>query len=136
MSRVNIYIHAVFGVHRRHPTLKPEKRALLFAHIQDQAKKHAILLMAINGHDDHVHVLLALKSTQTISQCIQLIKGESAWWANQQAIFEYRLRWAEGYFARSVDPLKIATAKKYIGAQSKHDWAFPFVLGYLQSIPF
>lgn len=134
MSRVHVYIHTVFGVHRRNPTLEPEKRKLLFRHIQEQASQHAILLMAINGHNDHVHVLLALKSTQALSQCVQQIKGESARWANQQVLFENRLRWADGYYARSVDPVKIGTVKRYIREQSKHDWAFPFVEDYLQTI--
>jgi putative transposase len=134
MSSVHLYIHIVFGVKRRHPSLEPAKRGLLFAHIVSHAKANHIEVLQINGHDDHAHVLIKLSATQSLSSIMQSIKGESSWWANKQGLFENKLVWACGYYARSIDPGNVWIIKKYIDGQGKHDQSLSYVTSYIQTL--
>ncbi len=83
MSRTEIYLHVVFAVKRRESILTAVGRRLLFQHIREQAFLNQIHLKAINGVEDHIHLLLRLHACQTIAGVAQQIKGESARWANQ-----------------------------------------------------
>ena len=87
MSYVTILIHAVFGTKHRFPTLEIEKRQLLFDHMLQLAEENNITIDSINGHDDHIHLLLRLKATQKLADVMHLLKGESARWANMEKIF-------------------------------------------------
>jgi putative transposase len=134
MSCAYIYIHIVFGVKSRYPTLQTEKRHLLFEHIVSNAKGKNIDILQINGHDDHVHTLVRLSTSQSVSKIIQFIKGESAWWTNQQLLFENKLIWSKGYYARTVDPANLRIVRKYIAGQTKHGKGFEYVQIYMESI--
>ncbi len=120
MSDVRMYVHAVWAVKKRYPLLEESKRTELFVHILETAKEKNIQIKAINGHDDHVHCLIKLGSVQSISEVTQHLKGESSCWANEKNLFEKRLTWAKGYYARSVDEHNIYIVKKYIAGQHKH----------------
>jgi putative transposase len=114
MSRTEIYLHVVFAVKNRDPILTAPKRLLLIQHIREQGFLNRIYLKAINGVEDHIHLLLRLHACQTIAGVVQQIKGESARWANQVQLFEKHLTWAIGYYARSVDPENLEVVTRYI----------------------
>jgi putative transposase len=114
MSRTEIYLHIVFAVKRRDPILTAPRRRLLFQHIREEAFLNQIGLKAINGVEDHIHLLLRLHACQTVAGVAQQIKGESARWANKVQVFDKRLNWASGYYARSVDPENLEVVMRYI----------------------
>jgi putative transposase len=135
MSSLHIYLHIVFGVKSRSPILESGKRVLLFNHIVSNAKANNIQIQEINGHDDHVHVLIKLTGTQSVSKIMNCIKGESSWWANQVKLFDGQLVWAKGYYARSIDPDNLSTIAKYIGSQAyKHSLKSAWLHQYLQIV--
>lgn len=135
MSYTAIYIHVVFAVKRRSPVLTTGKRQLLFQHIREQATLNQIDLMRINGFEDHIHLLLRLHASQPLSAVVQQIKGESAWWANQVPLFDVTLKWATGYYARSVDPDNILLVTQYIASQPfKHTDKFSSISQYLSLV--
>jgi putative transposase len=51
---------------------------------------------------------------------MQLIKGESSFWANKNALLGYKLEWAEDYFAASVSESAINKVRDYINNQEEH----------------
>lgn len=120
MADVRLYVHAVWGVKNRQPTLDETKRKELFDHILENVKEKNIEVLAINGHTDHVHCLLRMKATQCMADMMQLIKGESSNWANKISLFEEQLTWARSYYARSVDEKNLHIVKRYINNQHKH----------------
>jgi putative transposase len=133
MSDVRLYVHAVWAVKNRAPLLNLEKHERLFHHIQAYTVVKHIELLALNGHVDHLHALIRLQATQSIGQVMRLIKGQSAWWANKERIFERDLNWAVGYYARSVEPKRLKVVKNYISNQDKHHTSVE-VMKYLGQI--
>ena len=121
-SFVNVWIHAVWSTKGRLPVLDKRWRVGLFQIMKTEAEKNKIHLDFVNGIEDHVHILFKLKSTQTIAQIMQQIKGTSSKWINEQGfmIDEEVFSWQDGYGAISVSPDRLTTVRNYIRNQEKH----------------
>lgn len=120
MSYIKIWVHAVWRTKNSEPILKPNILAHVCKHITENAKVKEIYIDRINGHDEHIHVLMLLNSEYSISKQMQLLKGESAFWANKTGLLQNGLEWAHKYFAASVSNDKIDTVRGYIDNQQQH----------------
>jgi putative transposase len=64
---VNLLAHVVFSTKNRVDLIRPEIEPELYAYIGAIAHKHGSRLLAINGTSNHVHLLLSLSKTMSIS---------------------------------------------------------------------
>jgi REP element-mobilizing transposase RayT len=119
MSAVKIWVHAVWCTKDSMSVLRDDIRKCLFQHIKENAREKRIYVDFVNGWLDHVHALLTLNSYMSISQIMQLIKRESAHWANSIDLVKSKLQWAREYFAASVSESQIEIVRKYIRAPLK-----------------
>ncbi len=110
--------------------LTEEIRPLLFAHVRENARAKGIYLDFIGGYVDHVHALVSLGGDQTIAKLAQLLKGESAHWANQQSSTIGKIEWQDEYFAASVSESLVDRAREYIKNQEEHHRKKPFAEEY------
>ena len=78
MSYIKIWIHAVWSTKNREPVLKYDILKRVCNHIQSNEKDKGIYIDRINGYDEHIHTLMLLKSDNSISKQMQLLKGESS----------------------------------------------------------
>ncbi|MCO5286081.1 MAG: IS200/IS605 family transposase [Chitinophagaceae bacterium] len=121
MSWVRIWVHLVFTTKNRKPFLNSkELRAEVFQHIKENAKQKDLWLDSINGYQEHVHCLISLGRTQTISQVGQLIKGESSRWINKSGLIKSPFNWQDDFWAVSVSESHLNALRKYIQNQEKH----------------
>jgi REP element-mobilizing transposase RayT len=134
MSFVKIWIHTVWGTKNREPILSNPQRETLFLHIKENAKYKSIYIDSIGGYYDHVHCLLSLKNNASISEILQLIKGEASFWANKQALFSQKLEWASEYFAVSVSESMVDNVRSYIKNQETHHQKKSFAQEYEEFI--
>jgi putative transposase len=104
----------------RKPLLKDFFRYDLQDHIMQNCKEKEIFLQAINGYTDHQHCLISLGKDQSISKIVQLIKGESSFWINQNHLTAEKFTWQDDYFAVSVSESQVEAVIKYINNQEKH----------------
>ena len=61
---------------------------------------------------------------------MQLLKGESAHWANEVGLLKTRLEWADKFFAASVSESKINAVRDYIDNQQIHHKKQTFIEEY------
>jgi putative transposase len=120
MSFVKIWVHSVWGTKNHERILDKDVRQKLFQHIKQNAKTKNIYVDFVNGYFDHVHCLLSLNTDLSISKALQLIKGESAFWANKNKLTKKKLEWADEYFAVSVSESMIEKVRSYIKNQEEH----------------
>jgi REP element-mobilizing transposase RayT len=79
------------------------------------------IYMKINFFNaDHAHALIDLPTNVTIEQAVQLLKGSSSHWINEQKMLRGRFAWGRGYGAFSVSPSDIERVAKYIARQEEH----------------
>ena len=121
MSFIKVYIHFVWSTKNRMPFLEtPEIRQLMWNHIRQNAKEKGIHIDFINGYSDHCHCLVSLGVDQTIQKVMQLIKGESSFWMNNQKLILDKFEWQDEYFAVSVSESILERVRNYIKNQEQH----------------
>lgn len=121
MSYVKFWVHAVWGTKYHRPVLSDNFRPELFEHISENAQKKKIYLDCINGYVDHVHCLISFEPKQNIAEILQLLKGESSFWAKKVPEIKERWSgWAEDYCAISVSPSNVNRVRQYIRNQEQH----------------
>ena len=69
---------------------------------------------------------MLLKADLSIAKQMQLLKGESAHWANKTNLIPGKFEWSVEYFAASVSSDKIDVVRKYIDNQQAHHQHKPF----------
>ena len=121
MPFVKVYIHFVWSTKNRYPYLATkELRLKMWNHIRDNARKKGIFVDFVNGYNDHCHCLVSLGADQTIQKTMQLIKGESSFWFNNQKLITEKFQWQDEYYAVSVSESVLERVRNYIKKQEEH----------------
>ncbi len=119
-SFISQLLHCVFSTKERRSMITPELQPRLFQYMGGIARENKIKLLAAGGVDDHVHLLISMPSTISISKAMQLIKGGSSKWIHE-TFPEHRLfEWQEGYGAFSIGVGDIERTTNYINNQAEH----------------
>lgn len=120
-SLSQIFIHLVFSTKHRQPylneTISAELYAYMAAVLHDECKSPARI---IGGVDDHVHVLLNLSRTLSISSVVEAIKTSTSKWIKTKGCEFAGFAWQAGYGAFSVSASNLDTVIRYIKDQRSH----------------
>jgi REP element-mobilizing transposase RayT len=127
-----IHIHAVFAVQNRLSLIEKQWQDELYKYITGIITNNGHKLLQIGGMPDHVHVLFGMKPTQSLSDLMQDIKGDSSLWINQKRLVAGRFSWQEGYGAFSYGKSQIDSVVKYIQQQEHHHKKRSFEEEYLE----
>lgn len=121
MSWVRVWIHLVFSTKNRYAYFNSSDiRNKVFDHIKQNAIKKNIWLDTVSGYHDHIHCLISLNRENSISNTVQMIKGESSNWINKNKIVESRFSWQDDYWAVSISENHVERIRKYILNQEDH----------------
>ena len=120
MAYVKNWLHCVWGTKHRHPYLIGDIKDEVINHILSNAKSKNIYIDAINGYKEHIHCLISLNPDKTLSDVIQLIKGESSYWINKKKLTKIKFEWAVEYFGVSISESQLNNVRHYIKNQEEH----------------
>lgn len=120
MSYVKIMIHLIWSTKNREAVIRNELKDALLHHIKENSIQKGIFIDTFNCVTDHIHMLVSLGSEQTVSKIVQLIKGESSHWLNEQHILRGKFEWQNDYFAASVSESMLDKVREYISNQEDH----------------
>lgn len=126
-----IHIHAVFAVQNRNCVIDTKWSDELYRYITGIVQNNNHKLLAINGMPDHVHLLIGLRPTQSISDLMQDIKGNSSRWINEKKFLRGKFRWQEGFGAFSYSKSELNSVIRYIKNQQEHHRKKRFQAEYL-----
>jgi len=127
-----IHIQFIFAVKYRNCLIHPSWKEELYKYITGITKENGHKLLAINGMSDHIHILIGLRPTQSISDLMQDIKGGSSKWINLKKFLKIKFEWQEGYGAFSYSKSQIINIIQYIKNQEIHHKAKSFREEYLE----
>lgn len=130
-SYTQIHIQYVFVVKFRDGLIHPKWKEELFKYISGIIKFHNHKLLAINGVENHIHVLVGMKPTQTISELAQVIKANSSKWINETKMERFRFEWQAGFGAFSYSKWDVEKIINYIHNQEEHHKKKTFKEEYL-----
>ena len=115
-----IHIHTVFTVQNRDSIILKDWQDELYRYITGIVQNNKHKLLAINGMPDRIHILIGLRPSQSLSDLIQDVKGNSSKWINEKKFVSDKFSWQEGYgafsYAKSDNPILI----DYIQHQKEH----------------
>ena len=120
MPYIKIWIHSVWATKNRSALMDKSIRPQIFDHIRQNAKQKGIFIDHINGVENHIHCLISMTAVQNIAKLINLIKGESSYWINQNKITKHRFEWQDEYFAVSISESHVDIVRAYIRNQEEH----------------
>ncbi len=125
-------LHCIFSTKERRKLITPQLAERLYPYFGGIARENKIKLLAVGGMEDHVHLLISLHSTLSISKAMQLLKGGSSKWIHD-TFPEHRLfEWQRGYGAFSIGVSDLDRTIEYIKNQSAHhqkrDFKTEFIL--------
>ena len=114
----SLHYHVVFSTKERRPSLRPEWRDRAHAYIGGIVRNQDGVAEAIGGVEDHVHLLLGLKTTHRISDLMRDLKKDSSTWIADN--FSPGFAWQEGYAVFTVSASNVDAVRAYIGRQEEH----------------
>ena len=127
-----IHIHGVFAVQNRLSLIQKQWQDELYKYITGVISNNGHKLLQIGGMSDHVHVLFGMRPTQSLSDLMQDIKGNSSKWINEKRLVRGKFSWQEGYGAFSYGKSQIDRVIKYILQQEHHHKKRDFEEEYLE----
>jgi len=129
-----IHIQCVMAVKYRQSLIQPEWKDELQKCITGIVQNHDHKMLAINNMPDHLHLFFGFRPTQSLSDLMQLVKGESSEWINKQGFTPIPFRWQEGYGAFSYSRSHIKPVINYVLNQEKHHSKKTFLEEYHQML--
>ncbi len=127
-----IHLQFVFAVKYREGLIQSRWKDELYKYITGIVQNHNHKLLAINGMPDHIHLLVGLRPSQSISELMQDVKGDSSKWINQNKLVKGKFEWQEGYGAFSYSKSQVPDVIRYIQNQELHHQKKTFAEEYLE----
>ena len=127
-----IHIQFVFAVKYRNGLIHSSFKEELYQYISGIIKDNNHKLLAINGMSDHIHILIGMRPTQSISELMQIIKANSSKWINEKKFLKIKFEWQEGYGAFSYSKSHVQNVINYIQNQEERHKTKSFQEEYLE----
>ena len=121
-----LHFHLIFVVKYRKKLLMRygDKVKSLLLESAEQSKKFHIEKLEVDH--DHVHMLIQMHPTETISNIVKRLKSYTTyhlWQYDEENLinqfWKEKMFWSKSYFVRSVGEIDIDVVKKYIDEQGK-----------------
>ena len=117
-SLSRILVHLVFSTKNRQAAMAATVRPHLHAYLVGILENLKCPSIQTGGTADHIHILLLLGRTATISKVVEEVKVGSSKWMKTQGAPGFT--WQSGYGAFSIGESQVETVVHYIQNQEEH----------------
>ena len=115
-----IYIHYVFATQKRYRFMAEERQQSIYEYMAATIHDLNCFTQCINGTEDHVHLLIGLHPTLSVSEFAQKVKANVSRFINEKGWALGKFNWQEGFGAFSVSQTKLQVVRDYISHQKEH----------------
>ena len=115
-----LYTHLVFAVKHRGCFIADTWRDELYKYITGVIENRKHKVYAIGGMRDHVHILVSMSPTQSVSELVQETKRASTLWIKERHLVDGNFAWQEGFGAFSYGKSQVNSVVNYIRNQEMH----------------
>lgn len=115
-----LFYHFVWAAKKREHLISLELEPHLFRYIRHKCRELKVIVHALNGMPDHLHLACSLPPTLSISDFMETIKGSSAHFVNHMDGKPYCLYWQTGYGALTFSKRDLPKVIEYICNQKQH----------------
>jgi putative transposase len=116
-----LFYHAVWTTRGREPLISPEIERAVYGILRDAADRHQLMVHAIGGVEDHVHVALSIPPSISIADAIGKLKGASAYQINRRysSKLGHTFAWQAEYGITSLSDSPLEAVRNYIKSQRR-----------------
>ncbi len=115
-----LYYHFVWTTHSREPLIDRAWRPALLRIINDEVKTRGGVPLRHNAMPEHVHLVVRLRPTATLSVFIGEVKGATSFRVNRELRPRFRLQWQTGYGVVSLRRDELEAVYRYVDNQEEH----------------
>lgn len=117
-THTNLHYHIVFSTKERLPLIKDEWRGRLHSYLGGIVKNLEGIPLAIGGINNHVHLLVGLKSSHRLDYFVRDLKADSSKWIHTEV--KEKFEWQKGYGAFTVSASGVEIVRQYVLNQEIH----------------
>ena len=121
-----VLLHVIFSTKDRTNSLYQNMRGKLLAYLHGVAQNEGVRIIKANAVDDHLHMLIEIKPSQSPSEVVGKLKANSSRWIHQTYPNLKGFAWQGGYSVFSVSLSVLPEVVKYIENQEEHHKRLPF----------
>jgi putative transposase len=114
----SLHYHIVFSTKNRRPLLRKEWRDRAHEYLGGTVRGLGGVAEAVGGVEDHVHLLVSLKTIHAPANFTQELKKASSVWIAEN--FESGFHWQEGYSIFTLSWTHGKAVRRYIARQEEH----------------
>ncbi len=118
-SKVENPLHITWATSRRHPFLTADIEPRIHGCIAGELKRLDCTLLAVNGVEDHVHLVIMLPSKVALAKVMQQTKGVSSKMAGEIIGPLAGFKWQEGFSAFGLCRPYLEVAVNYVRRQKE-----------------
>ena len=119
-SLSSILVHLVFSTKNREPFITPIIEAELHPYMATIFRELKSPSLAIDGTNDHVHMLFSLARVITVADLVEELKTSTSKWIKTKGREFRNFHWQRGYGAFSIGQSNVEVLKRYIKNQKAH----------------
>jgi REP element-mobilizing transposase RayT len=110
MSYTNLLYHVVYGTKARAPFINAELKADLYKYLGGIVRGLGCVPIEINGMSEHVHLLVRIRPTISVSEFLSKLKSNSSRWARRRS--QRRFGWQDEYGAFTVSESQVKRVRQ------------------------
>ena len=118
MSYTNLLYHIVYATKERAPLITSDLKVRLHEYLGGIVNGLDCTPIEINGMAEHVHLLVKIRPTISVSDFLSKLKSSSSNWAKRQT--RGRFAWQTRYAAFTVSESQVDRVRQYIRDQEIH----------------
>ena len=119
-SYTNLLYHVVFSTKDRRPLITPEHEPRLYNYIGGIVRSAGGISLALNGTEDHIHLLTKLRPDCALSDVLRDLKANATGWMHDVFPSLKNFSWQRGYGAFTVSQSNVEEVRNYIARQKQH----------------
>ena len=119
-SRAVLFVPLIWRTWDRLPLIRPEIERELFRLLSNEAEGMKCTVIAVNGTEDHVHMLIRTPPTVGVADIVKQIKGVTSHWVNAQHSGPTPFKWQGHYGAFTVSRWDVDKIADYVRKQKEH----------------
>ncbi len=125
-----IHLQLIFAVQNRESLIEKTWKDELYKYFTGIIQNAGHKLIIANGMPDHVHVVMGMRPTQSLSELMKHLKGDSSKWINEKRFVQGHFQWQEGYGAFSYSKSQLPALIRYVENQEAHHQTKTFLEEY------
>ncbi len=115
-----LFYHAIWATWSRERTIAPEVEPVVHDLLCSKAIGLGATVFALNGMEDHVHLVLSVPPKLSLAEFIGKVKGSTSTRFNKSGLMSQPLRWQEEYAVLSFDTKRLPQYVAYVENQKVH----------------